>query len=153
MTPTGKTPAQTNVTKPGVLPAPQAMSVKGIRFRVVESVLLADFIALMNPQTGYALDFVIGTKSYNRGPLWYYNCGGGVTGFATATNTNAYTNGRTGQPDGHQLSINHVIDNQADFFVQLLGAATPLTLTLAANGGTGLIMQVALVGFHAVGVM
>ena len=150
--PAGKTQAQTNVKESGRLPAPQAMAVKGIRFRVVESVLLADFIALMNPQTGYVLDFVVGEKSYNRGPLWYYNNGGGVSGFATATDTNAYTNGRTGQPAAHLLAINIVIDNQASFFAQLFGAATALTLTVADDGGTGLTMQLLLAGFHARGV-
>ena len=149
--PSGKTLAQTNVTTAKRLDAPEAFAVKGIRLRVVESVLLADFIALMNPQTGYVLEFWIGQKYYNRGPLWYYNNGGGVSGLAGTANT-AYTNGRTGEQDAHVLAINIVIDNQASFFGQLVGAATALTLTTASNGGTGMVLQMLLDGLHARGV-
>ena len=149
--PAGKTLAQTNVTTAKRLDAPEAFAVKGIRLRVVESVLLADFIAFMNPQAGYALEFWIGGKYYNRGPVWYYNCGGGVSGLAGTANT-AYTNGRTGEPDAHVLAINIVIDNQASFFGQLVASPTALTLTTASNGGTGLVLQMLLDGLHARGV-
>lgn len=150
--PTGKTLAQTNVQEPRKLQAPEAFAVKGIGFRVVENILLSDFIAIMNPQTGYALEFWIGQKSYNRAPLWFYGNGGGVSGFTTQTDSSAYTNGRTGKDDRHILAINIIIDNQASFFGNMVSAATALTLATADNGGTGATLQMVLDGFHARGV-
>lgn len=150
--PAGKTLAQTNVTTAKRLDAPEAFAVKGIRFRVVESILLADFVSLMNPQTGYVLEFWIGQKYYNRAPLWYYNNGGGVSGFSGIATASAYTNGRTGEPDAHVLAINIVIDNQASFFGQLVAAPTALALTISSEGGTGATLQMLLDGLHARGV-
>lgn len=150
--PTGKTLAQTNVQEARKLQAPEAFAVKGILFRVVENILLSDFVALMNPQTGYALEFWIGQKSYNRAPLWFYNNGGGVSGFTSQTDQSAFTNGRTGKDDRHVLAINIIIDNQASFYGNMVAAATALTLAAAADGGTGATLQMVLDGFHARGV-
>ena len=145
--PSAKTLAQTNVTNARRLDAPEAFSVMGLRFRVGEDVLLADMIAMYN---SFCLEFWIGQKSYNRAPLWFYCVGGGATGFSNLSNQSALTNGVPGRNAMHALQINIVIDNQASFFAQLDGS--PVTLTSAANGGTGANIMVLLDGLHARGV-
>ena len=124
--PSGKTINQTNVTTPKKLDAPEAFAVMGIRFHPLESILLADFVALMN---SFVLEFWIGQKYYNRGPLWHYNAGGGISGFTTASAASAYTNGLTGRIHMNELAINIVIDNQASFYGNLNGV--PVVLTAA----------------------
>ena len=149
-TPANKTLAQTNVTTAKRLDAPEAFAVMGIRLRVRENVLLSDLITIIDGATGFALELWIGQKEYNRGPLWFYNAGGGPSGFTTTTGTSAYTNGRPGRPDGHVLGINIVIDNQASFYGQLNG--NTVTLTAAGSGGTGVGIMMLLDGLHARGV-
>lgn len=148
--PAGKTIAQTNVETAKKLDAPEAFAVKGIRIKVREDILLADFIALMDGAVGFCAEFWIGSKSYNRAPLWYFNAGGGVTATG-GTVQSALNNGRTGELDAHVLAINIIIDNQASFFGQLAGA-TAFTLATASNGGTGLGIMMLLDGLHARGV-
>lgn len=150
--PTGKTYAQTNVKEASKLQAPQAMSVKGIGFFVVPTILLADLTAILNPQTGYALEFWIGEKSYNRAPLWFYVPGGGISGFTSQTDTSFYNNGMVGRNERHLLAINIIIDNQASFYGNLVSAATAYTLTAAGSGGTGATFMMVLDGLHARGV-
>lgn len=150
--PSGKTLAQTNVTTAKRLDAPEAFAVMGIRFRVQEDILLSDFIALMGGVNGYVLEFWIGQKEYNRGPLWFYNAGGGVAGLSTVAAASALTNGRPARPDSGALGVNIVIDNQASFFGQLVSCPTPLALTAANSGGTGATVQMLLDGLHARGV-
>lgn len=148
--PSGKTLAQTNVTTAKRLDAPEAFTCMGIRFRVTEDILLSDLVTMFDGSTGFCLEFWIGQKYYNRAPLWFYNAGGGISGFSNISTAAALTNGRTGRPDGHILAINIVIDNQASFFAQLVG--TPVVLAAAGDGGTGANMMVLLDGLHARGV-
>lgn len=150
--PAGKTVNQTNVFTPKKLDAPEAFAVMAIRWFPSPDVLLADLIAVMN---NFVLEFWIGNKWYNRGPLWHYNAGGGIAGdpapaAGATTPTIAWTNGNPGRPMMHELAINIVIDNQASFFGQLNGVATVLTGTAA--GGTGLTQMMLLDGLHARGV-
>lgn len=149
--PQNKTINQTNVQRPKQLDAPEAFACMAIRFHPLESILLADLVNLYN---SFVLEFWIGNKWYNRGPLWHYNAGGGVAGIASTTATNttisAYTNGAPGRNSMGTLEINIVIDNQASFFGQLNGVA--VTLTAAASGGTGATLMMLLDGLHARGV-
>lgn len=142
-----KTLNQTNVTTAKRLDAPEAFAVMAIKFRWLESALLADVINILN---NFALEFWIGQKYYNRAPLWFYNSGGGVFGLTTISATSAYTNGVPGRNAAHELAINIVIDNQASFYGQLVGVAT--AMTAAASGGTGTTLQMLLDGLHARGV-
>jgi hypothetical protein len=146
-TPSGKTLNQTNVTTAKRLDAPEAFTVKGIKFHVLENILLADFVTLVN---SFCLEFWIGQKYYNRAPLWFYTPGGGIYGFSDVSGASAYTNGMTGRSEAHELAINIVIDNQASFFGQLNGVATVLSGTNV--GGTGLTAMMLLDGLHARGV-
>lgn len=142
---TGKTLADTNVQTAKRLDAPQAFAVMGIGLWFSSNILLADLVTILQ---SFAMEFWIGEKSYNRAPLYFYNVGGGITGFSSSSV--AITNGQPGKDHRHELGINIVIDNQASFYVQLVG--TSVTLTSSTNGGTGCNMQVVLDGLHARGV-
>lgn len=143
----GKTLAQTNLTQSQRLPAPEAFSIFGFRIRWSENILLADLLNILN---GFCLEFYLGQKYYQRGPLWDYNAGGGIGGFTTRTDESVYTNGRVGRESMHKLAIPIVIENQMQFMAQLQGNA--YTMTAAAAGGTGLTLQLLLDGFYARGV-
>jgi hypothetical protein len=149
--PQNKTLADTNVTTAKRLDAPQAFAVMGIGFRYASNTLLADVILMEN---SFVLEFWIGEKSYNRGPLYFYPVGGGPTGFAATTvattSIQAITNGMPGKFNRHELGVNIVIDNQASFYGQLTGTA--VTLTASGSGGLGMNMQLVLDGLHARGV-
>lgn len=142
---TGKTLADTNVQTAKRLDAPQAFAVMGIGLWFSADTLLADLNTIIK---SFAMEFWIGEKSYNRAPLVFYPVGGGVTGFSSSST--ALTNGQPGKDHRHELGINIVIDNQASFYVQLVG--TSVTLTNSSGGGVGANMQVILDGLHARGV-
>ena len=142
-----KTLAATNMSQSQRLPAPEAFSIFGFRVRWSENILLADLITLLN---GFCLEFYLGQKCYQRGPLWDYNAGGGIAGFLTNTATSVLTNGKPGRESMHKLAIPIVIENQMTFFAQLQG--TSVNLTAGAAGGTGLTLQLLLDGFYARGV-
>lgn len=145
--PAGKTLNQTNVTTAKKLDAPEAFAVMGIKFYPDPTALLLD---ITNIYKNFVMEFWIGQKYYNRGPVWFYNAGGGIGGFMTTGSTSYYTNGVPGRNAGHELAINIVIDNQASFFGQLVGVST--TMTATANGGVGTILYMLLDGLHARGV-
>ena len=142
-----KTLALTNVTQSEKLPAPEAFSIFGYRFRWSEDVLRADIQTIIN---GFALEFYLGQKQYQRGPLWYYAAGGGIYAFTTKTSESVYVNGLPSREAMHKLAIPVVIENQMTFFSQLVGNA--ITLTAAASGGTGFTFQLLLDGLYARGV-
>lgn len=143
----GKTAAQTNMSQQNRLPAPEAFSILGFRFRYSEAILRADLLGIVN---GFAYNFVLGQKSYNLAPPWFYNAGGGIHGFSTITDEATYTNGSPSREAMHKLAIPIVIENQMNFAANLLG--NNLTLTAAAAGGTGAILQSLLDGLYARGV-
>lgn len=145
--PNNKTINQTNVTTAKRLDAPEAFAVMAIRFYTQSNILLADMVSIF---ANFVLEFWIGQKYYNRGPLWHYNSGGGISGGTTQTGTSFYTNGQTGRIHMHELAITIVIDNQASFYGQLNGVST--NLTAAASGGTGATLVMLLDGLHARGV-
>lgn len=142
-----KTLALTNMTQSQRLPAPQAFSIFSIQVRWSEDIFDTDLYALLN---GFALNLILGQKSYQLGPLWYFAAGGGITGLDTATAQTFYTNGVPSRQAIRTLAIPIVIENQMTFYAQLEGTTT--TLTAAENGGTGLTLQVLLDGLYARGV-
>jgi hypothetical protein len=145
--PAGKTIAQTNLTQIQKLPAPEAFSIFAFRFKWLESIILADLLTITN---NFCLEFFLGQKCYQRGPLWIYNAGGGISGFFTNSQTSVFTNGMPGRNEMHKLAISLVIENQMQFFGQLNG--TTQTLTAAVSGGTGATLQLVLSGLYARGV-
>lgn len=145
----GKTEADTNLEQQNELPSPEAWSVFGFRQRISEDILLADFISIMN---GFALDFVMGRKSFNRGPLWYYGAGGGIFGQVSNITAEAlYSNGVPNRDSMHKLAIPIVIENGQTFRANWVGTA--FTLAAGGAGGTGLEATLLLDGLHARGVL
>lgn len=146
-----KTLAQTNMVTAGKLNAPEAFSIMSFRLRWSENILPADLFAILN---GFALQFTIGTKPYQTGPLWNYSAGGGIFGSLTnttaATVTSLLSNGNPGRMHMHRLAIPLVIENQATFYANLVGNA--VTLTAGGGGGTGATLQLMLSGLYARGV-
>lgn len=143
----GKTLALTNVTQQQKLPAPEAFSIFGFRFRWSEDILRADLQSVIN---GFAVEFYLGQKVYQRAPIWYLAAGGGIYGFTTKVSEAIYSNGLPSREAMHKLAIPIVIENQMTFFAQLVG--TPFTLAAGAAGGTGFTMQLLLDGLYARGV-
>jgi hypothetical protein len=147
----GKTLAQTNMVTAGKLNAPEAFSIMSFRMRWAENVLPADIYAILS---NFALQFTIGIKPYQTGPLWNYNAGGGLFGVnantTASTLTSMISNGNPGRMHMHRLAIPLVIENQATFFANLVG--NPITLTASGSGGTGATFQLMLCGLYARGV-
>lgn len=145
-----KTLAQTNVQNSKKLDAPEAFTIKAYRFQWQQDVLLADLYAILMGSGGAVLEFVIGNKVYQRGPLWIYNPGGGIQAFTTRSTASLYNNGMPGRAEMNRIAINVVIDNQASFYAQM--QTTGITLTAGASGGTGFTAQLVLSGLYARGV-
>ena len=140
----GKTLALTNMTQQQKLAAPEAFSIFGYRIRYAENISLLDIYSIIN---GFCFEFFLGQKPYQRGPIWYYNAGGGIFASLTTTTTTILNNGVPGRNEMHKLAIPIVIENQMTFYGQLNGTS----YTLDANG-TGLYMVVLLDGLYARGV-
>lgn len=140
----GKTLALTNLTQSQKLAAPEAFSIYGVRFRYSENISLLDIYNIIN---GFCFEFFLGQKPYQRGPIWYFNAGGGIWAVTTAATTSILNNGTPGRNAMHKLAINVVIENQMTFYGQLNGN----TYTLNA-GGTGITMVILLDGLYARGV-
>lgn len=148
----GKSFAQTNMTQSQKLSNPESFSILAIRFRWSENILPADLYNVVN---GFVLELWIGTKCYNRAPLWHYNAGGGVfgsvaaatTATTTTINTTYLSNGVPGREQMHKLAIPIVIETNATFYARLEG--TPYT---ASSSGTGLTFQLELDGLYARGI-
>lgn len=138
----------TNMQQSQKLPAPEAFSILGFRFRFAENILLADILTLYNTQV---FEFYLGQKYYQRAPLWFYGAAGGVSGFSNVSSTSVYTNGWPSRDSMHKLAITVVIENQMSFYGQLNGTAGQ-TLTATGSGGTGAYMVVLLDGLYARGV-
>ena len=144
----GKNLAQTNMTQSQRLPSPQAFSIHAFRLRWSENILQADALALLN---GFALEFYLGDKWYQRNPIWHYAGGGGLTGFSVQNNAYAYSNGMNTREAIKALRIPIVIENGMNFYGQLVGTSS-ITLTAGGSGGTGLILTLFLDGLYARGV-
>jgi len=143
----GKTFGQTNLSQSRRLPAPEAFSVLGIRLYWNEDVAIADILAIAgNTGTGFAFEFYLGQKSYNRGPLWYYSAGGGITNYNPVPALGLFTNGVPDRNSMHKLAIPLVIENQGEFYARLTGNAYVIT------GATGFLLMALLDGLHARGV-
>ena len=140
----GKTLALTNLTQSQKLAAPEAFSIFGFRFRYSENISLLDIYNILN---GFAFEFYLGQKVYQRAPLWYFNAGGGIYGFLTNSTTSILNNGVPGRSDMNKLAISIVIENQMTFYGQLQGNAYTLN-----SAGTGITMVMLLDGLYARGV-
>lgn len=144
--------SKTNLGQPKRLSAPESFSVQAIRIRFSENTLFADLIAILN---GFAFEFWIGQKYYQRAPIWLYNAGGGIVtgGSATtvaATTITSNTLGLASREAVLQLNLPLVLGNQTDFYAWFVGASQTLAATGA--GGVGTIIQVVLDGYYSRGI-
>lgn len=144
----GKTLAQSNMTQPQKLAAPEAFAIFGFSLWWQENVSLLD---IYNIRYNNCFEFWMGQKAYQRGPLSLYNAGGGLYGTQnqsyTGSSGTVLNNGMPGRSDMHRLGINVVIENQMTFYGQLNGT----TYTMSASG-TGFTFQCWLRGLYARGV-
>ena len=141
----GKTVAQTNMTQNQQLPAPEAMSVFGIRTSWQEWIYYLDLQALL---TNWEFEFWLGKKSYQQANLRHFGAGWGITGYTTLTGTQFLTNGSTDSRSMHILAIKLVIANQQAFYALLNGGSTQVL----SSSGTGLNLLCELNGLYARGV-
>jgi len=143
-----KTFAATNLLRNNTLVAPEAFSIFGLRYRWVENVVPADLYSILS---GFCLEFFLGSKYYQRAPLWYFQPGAGVFAFSTATataTTGTYLgNGTPTRESMHKLAVNIVIENQMNFSANLQGNS----FTTAASGN-GFASVLLLDGLYARGV-
>lgn len=139
-----KTLALTNLLQSQKLPAPEAFSIFGFRFRYSENLSLLDVYNIVN---GFCYEFWLGQKAYQRGPIWFYNAGGGVYGTSDVSSTTFLLNGLPGRSEMHKVAITVVIENQMTFYAQLNGNAYTLN-----GSGTGITFQSVLDGLYARGV-
>lgn len=139
-----KTLAQTNMELPRQLPSPQAFAIFAFRFRYSENISILDIFNLLN---GFVYEFWMANKALQRGPIWFYNAGGGVYGFSTNSGAQVFNNGMPGRTEMHKLAITIVIENNMTFYALLNG--TPYTLNSA---GTGMTFFSLLDGLFAQGV-
>jgi hypothetical protein len=144
----GKTYAQTNMTQPQKLSAPEAFSIFAFRYRYQENISLVDLYAIL---FNYCFEFWMGQKAYQRGPLWTYTAGGGIFGTSnqsyTGTTGTILNNGLPGRNSMHKLGVVLVIENQMTFYADLNGGNYTLSGT-----GNGFISQVVMSGLYARGV-
>lgn len=147
----GKTYAQTNMAENRRLAAPEAFSVFGIRLGWGENVIFSDLLTFVN---GWAYEFWLGQKNYQRANVRHFSSGWGIYGFSTNTSTQWLTNGQSGRGSMNMVMVKLVIANQMSFYAQLTGGPTNGAQTLATSGagGTGLILLNELVGLYARGV-
>ena len=144
----GKTAAQCGTLATSKrLDAPEAFAIFGFRFFWNESISFYDIEFILN---NFCLQFIIGQKPYNTGPLRFYQSGGGISGFSSNSSTQFLTNGVPGREAMHKLAIPLVIENQASFYGQLLG--NNYTVQTSTSGGQGVQLQLVLDGLHARGV-
>jgi hypothetical protein len=141
----GKTVAQTNMTQNTRLDAPEAFSVFGVRVGWSENILLSDLLTLLN---GWAFEFYLGKKEYQRANLRHFSSGWGIAGMTTNTAESIYTNGWQSRDSMNVLAVKLVIANQMSFFAQLAGNSSQIL----SSAGTGMILVTELVGLYARGV-
>jgi hypothetical protein len=145
----GKNYAQTNMDQSVKLTAPEAFSIMALRFRWSEDILRADLTAIIN---GFALQFFLGKKYYQRAPIWYFGAGGGIFGTTTRTAESIYVNGLPSREAMHKLAIPIVIENQMTFYANLSGNALTMTTVASNAAATGATLQLLLDGLYARGV-
>lgn len=142
----GKTYAQTNLDQPNKLDAPEAFSVFGVRLGFSEDILRSDLTSLLN---GWAYEFFLGKKNYQRANIRHFSSGWGISGYTTRSSESFYTNGVPGRQSMNILSVKLVIANQMSFSADLTGNNAGQTLS---SNGTGLVFVNELVGLYARGV-
>src|ERR1700677_825106 len=123
----GKTFAQTNMSENRRLAAPEAFSVFGVRLGWSENVLYSDLLTFVN---GWAYEFWLGQKFYQRANVRHFSSGWGISGYSTNTATQWLTNGMAGRGSMNLVCVKLVIANQMSFYGQLSGGPVNASQTL-----------------------
>lgn len=129
----------TNLTQAARLEAPRSFMVRAVRFYVEPDIAPSDLVALYK---NYVLALIVGDKTYQLAPLWFFPQGGGPYQGGNLTtarlaDTTAQQFIANGSPDPN--AINVIAENLAvkieqgeNFRVELQGNS----FTTAAAGGT-----------------
>lgn len=139
----GKTLADTNMTRNGELSAPEMFSIKAISIIIWPDISITDMLEVTKK---LALSFTLGKKVLIEAPIPHFGAGGGISAFTTATATSLYSNGVPSQESFVKLAAPIVIESNVNFSAQLQGTA----YTLA--GAAGMRMQLKFSGLYAKGV-
>jgi hypothetical protein len=142
----GKTLAESNMTRSRTLIAPEAQAIFQYRVLFNEDIDARDILAIAVPgalHRSFAFVFTMGTKDYQTGPMRLYNAGAGIFAQFTTSDTAYYQNGFPTAQASQALSVNLVIENEESFVANLQG--TPYTVL----GTPGVHMQCLLMGLHA----
>lgn len=141
----GKTLGQTNLTKNGQLPSPQAFSIYRVHLRISEDTTPGDMILILN-SLSFFLNLGGDVKYLGPAPIWWYGAGGGIYGLAGASAATIINNGIPMRDNSLRLEIPLVIQNVMSFYAALSGAqwlgtttpptSTPVVLDPKGNGTT-----------------
>lgn len=129
----------TNMTQSSRLEAPRSFLVRAVRFYVEPDIALADLTSLYK---NYVLNFIVGEKTYQLAPIWFFPQGGGAysggnLSTARLASTIQEQFNANGRPDPSSINIiaenlGIKIEQGENFRVELQGN----TFTTAAAAGT-----------------
>lgn len=129
----------TNLTQASRLEAPRSFLIRAVRFYVEPDIALADLTALYK---NYVLNLIVGEKTYQLAPIWFFPQGGGAysggnLSTARLASTVQEQFNANGRPDPNAINIiaenlGIKIEQGENFRVELQGN----TFTPAAAGGT-----------------
>jgi hypothetical protein len=140
---TGKTLADTNLTRDSELPDPEMFACKALSLHFDENISATD---LQNIMKSFALQLIVGTKPLLTLPLWRIGAAGGIHAVTTATNQTFLQNGVPTRENLHTLALPIVIPPGVNFSANFVGGS----YTLA--GANGMRATLALGGLYAKGV-
>ncbi len=141
----------TNLNEAQTLPLGKDYLVRAIRFYVENDIVLADLNLLYK---NYILAFIVGDKTYWRGPLWMVPAGGGANSdgllsTALLAGTLPPLSWGNGVPDSRNINVLDLpirISNGENFRVELQGNTFTTTAAAGTVFGTGINMRVVLDG-------
>lgn len=140
----GKTLAETNMTKSRTLIAPEAQAVFQYRLKLNEDIDPRNALAITRQ---FAYQFNMGTKAYQTGPPWLYNAGGGLFWQGTNSDLGFMQIGLPSSISSQALSVNLVIENEESFFANLVG--NPFVVLGTPDALAVVRIQCLLMGLHA----
>jgi hypothetical protein len=143
----------TNLTQASRLEAPRSFLVRAVRFYVEPDTTLVDLIAIFK---NYVLALIVGEKTYQLAPAWFFPQGGGAYSagnLTTARLASTITEQFYGNGFPDPNAVNVIAENLAvkieqgeNFRVELQGNTFTTAAAAGTTFGTGLNMRVVLDG-------
>jgi hypothetical protein len=130
-----KTKLLTNMVRGNTFPPPRCLILDNIGWYFSSKMLKADIDNMLD---GCYMEFRIDDKIYFEGHLWKYATGCGLTGVSTQTAESVYTLGAPDIRAGLHFGDFAKYIAPLQQFSLTLTFPTAVTMTAAANGGTGL---------------